>query len=645
MFDRINAAVNTGHSRRLWPVFALLIAVVALPTGVVFWFVNQAMQNEELAMRQRLTDLYRSQLQTAAERIQKGWHDKVDLVSNTVGRNPGPEAFAALVRAGQVDSVLIYRKGAVIYPKPSAFPRIMAEPQTPAWLEARNLEYAKNSPKAAAEVYSRISRQAGSAQEEALALMAQARCLNKDRNRSETIRVLVDVLGKNRYRHAVDAQGRSISLNALLFALQLMKESSDPSFQRNARILADDLNDYRDFSIPSSQRRFLMEQLRLLWPDCPVFPTFAAETLAAGFEKIPADSLKSGQMQPTPIEKIWAYPSADKSWIALFRQRHLIDWINSAGAAHEIIGGIRLSILQPGNADSPYLSEKIGDEFPSWKAGLSLDAEDPFQSAARQKIIVYVWTGIMMTAGIVLLSILLAAHLRRQMRLTNLRNDLIATVSHELKTPLASMRLLIDTLRDGRYRDTQLVQEYLQMISKENSRLSGLIEGFLAFSRMERNKAKFKREMLQSREIVDAALEAVGNRLQGPDCRLVLDLAPKLPPVVGDRDALVTVFVNLLDNALKYTGESKEIRLRGFAANGSVHFEIQDNGIGFPQSAGKRIFERFYQVDQTLSRRTSGCGLGLSIVQFIVTAHKGSITAESEPGKGSTFTVQLPSAG
>jgi signal transduction histidine kinase len=645
MFGRISGVVNTGHSRRLWPVFALLIAVVVLPTAVVFWFVNQAMQNEQLAMRQRLTDLYRSQLQTAVDRFQIVWHDKVELLTDSVEQDSGPEAFAALVKAGQVDSILIYRKGALSYPKPSAFPRVTAEPQTPPWLEARNLEYAKNSPKAAAEVYARISRQVDSDQEAALALMAQARCLNKSKSQSEAIRVLVDALGKKRYRNVVDAQGRSVSLNALLFALQLMKESSDPSFQENAGILADHLNDYRDFSIPSSQRRFLMEQLRLLWPDCPAFPTFAAEELAAGFEKIAADSLKPGQMQPTPIGKIWAFPSADKSWIALFRHDHLIDWINSAVSAQEIIGGTRLSIIQPGNADSPSLSEKIGDEFPSWKAALSLDAGDPFHSAARQRITVYVWTGVLMTAGVILLSILLAVYLRRQMRLTNLKNDLIATVSHELKTPLAAMRLLIDTLQDSRHQDSRLVQEYLQMISKENSRLSSLIEGFLTFSRMERNKAKFEREILQSREVVDAALEAVGNRLHAPGCRLDLDLAPDLPPVMGDRDALVTVFVNLLDNALKYTGETKEIRLRGFAANGSVCFEVQDNGIGFSRSDVRKVFERFYQVDRTLSRRTGGCGLGLSIVQFIVTAHKGSITAESEPGKGSTFTVQLPSAG
>ena len=275
---------------------------------------------------------------------------------------------------------------------------------------------------------------------------------------------------------------------------------------------------------------------------------------------------------------------------------------------------------------------------------MNLEGPDPFQSASSQRITTYIWIGLLMTAGVVLLALLLAGYLKRQIRLTRLKNDLIANVSHELKTPLASMRLLVDTLRDGHTQDSQLVQEYLELISKENARLSSVIEEFLTFSRMERNKTKFDRSTLKTEDIIKAALELVGERLQAPGCQLNLELETDLPDIVGDRDALVAVLVNLLDNALKYSGDEKRIRLRGFSANGRVCLEVQDNGIGFPRSAAKRIFERFYQVDRTLSRRAGGCGLGLSIVKFIVDAHNGSITAKSQPGNGSTFTVQLPAA-
>jgi len=477
-----------------------------------------------------------------------------------------------------------------------------------------------------------------------MALLAQARCLNKAGQPQAAIEMLIRAFEGGRYRDAADSQGRLIPPSGLLFALELMKTASDQRFRKTSALLFEYVNDYREPALPSNQRQFLMQQLKALWPSCPPFPTMTAEEIAAKVGEIDLNTLKTGQLQPTKIQNIWAYPSSDKSLVALFGRDRLLASMNTVIAARDPIPGVRFSVLPPGSTGRVFVMAEIGDVFPSWQLALDLEGADPFKSLTSGKTTVYIWIGILMTAGIVLLSILLAAYFRRQVRLTRLKNDLIATVSHELKTPLASMRLLVDTLRDGHYQDAQLVQEYLQMISKENARLSSLIEGFLTFSRMERNKAKFERDIVQTDEIVHAALEAVGNRLHAPGCRLELDLAPALPPIIGDRDALITVFVNLLDNALKYTGENKEIRLRGFTSNGNVCFELQDNGIGFPRSAAKRIFDRFYQVDQTLSRRTGGCGLGLSIVQFIVTAHNGSIAAQSQPGKGSTFTVQLPAA-
>jgi signal transduction histidine kinase len=633
-----------GHGQRLWPAFALLTAVVVLPTAGVFWFMNQAMQNEQLAMRQRIANLYRSQLQNAADRIQVSWRKRSELLADTVRKNPAPESFALLINAGYADSVLIYKNGRLAYPEISAFPGISGEPQTSRWLEARGLEFNKKDAKAAAEAYGRIVRQSTETRETALALTAEARCLNKAGKQSQAIEVLVRIMGEARYRNARDAQGRSIPLNAQLFALQLMKNLSHPLFPQVLTRMARQLNDYRDPSIASSQRRFLMGQMRSLWPDCPQFPTFAAEDLAAGFTKILPSQLGPGQMQPTGMRDIWAYSSPDRSYIALFSQARLLSFMESVISAQGPVSGIRMSAIPPGVKGSWFQSEKIGNAFPSWELALYLDGNDPFQSAAKRRTALYVWTGILMTLGILLLSILLATYLQRQMRLTRIKNDLIATVSRELKTPLSSIRLLVDTLRDGRWQDSQLVKEYLQMISKENARLSSIIEEFLTFSRMERNKVKLEREVVRADEIIQSALDAVGNRLYAAGCKFELDLSPALPPVIGDRDALVTVFVNLLDNALKYTGENKEIIIRGSARNGNACFEVQDNGIGFPRSAAKKIFDRFYQVDRSLSRSAGGCGLGLSIVRFIVSAHNGSIAARSEPGKGSTFTIQFPAA-
>jgi signal transduction histidine kinase len=207
------------------------------------------------------------------------------------------------------------------------------------------------------------------------------------------------------------------------------------------------------------------------------------------------------------------------------------------------------------------------------------------------------------------------------------------------------MRLLVDSLLDDEHPDARKTREYLELIGKENLRLTRLIENFLTFSRLERNRQKFEFRVTQPGEVVRAALEASGERFQSAACKLDVEVVPDLPPVRADEDALVTVLLNLLDNAYKYTSTEKHIELRAFTREGRVVFAVEDNGIVIPPREQKRIFRRFYQVDRRLARDVGGCGLGLSIVEFIVRAHGGTVEVKSQPGNGSTFCVVLPVCG
>ena len=423
-----------------------------------------------------------------------------------------------------------------------------------------------------------------------------------------------------------------------------MEAPTHPDFEKTALLLSRRLNDYTPPAMPSNQRRFLMQQLKAIWPECPDFPTLAAEDIAAAFLKSAPENLEPGHLLQTENSDIWGYQTPDKSAIVLFRQEKLKAILNKAINDRNPPPGIRLEIREPGNSNAAFVATDLGETLPSWNLALILDEPDPFKSASSRNIAMYLWTGILMTVVIATVAVLIAGYLRRQIRLTRLKNDLIATVSHELKTPLASMRLLVDTLLEGRYQDTQQTLEYLQIISRENARLSNLIEEFLTFSRMERNKTQFDMKPLQADEFVQPAVEALRDRLHASNCQFTLDVASDLPSIRGDRDALTTVLVNLLDNALKYSNEDRKIQLRGFSRNGQLRLEVEDNGIGFSRSTAKKIFDRFYQADRSLSRSAGGCGLGLSIVRFIVTAHGGEITARSRPGSGSTFTVLLPVA-
>jgi signal transduction histidine kinase len=293
-------------------------------------------------------------------------------------------------------------------------------------------------------------------------------------------------------------------------------------------------------------------------------------------------------------------------------------------------------------AGERFLSRDLGGIFAGWKVELYFgDSVFSEAAAAKRQQAVYLWTFILVIGSMVVVSALLTRLMLQQARLNRLKNDFIATVTHELKTPLASMRVLVDTLLDGRVADTNQAQEYLALVSKENERLSRLIDNFLTFSRMERNKQAFDFSRVNPADIANAAVEVFGSKINRPNCNFFLSVDENLPLVSADKDAMVTVLVNLLENAYKYSYDDKHIEMKVFAENGLVCFSVKDNGIGMSRRVVKKIFNKFYQADTSLSRRAGGCGLGLSIVKFIVDAHKGKINVESEPGKGSIFTVKI----
>jgi signal transduction histidine kinase len=285
----------------------------------------------------------------------------------------------------------------------------------------------------------------------------------------------------------------------------------------------------------------------------------------------------------------------------------------------------------------------LGPGFPGWRLHGYLDGDHALDDAAQQQIALYAWIGILAICLLVAAGATSIQLLSREIRFHRLKNDFVATVTHELKTPLASSRVLVDTLLENGAHDAQQRTEYLEMIARENARLTGLIERFLTFSRMERGKHSVALEACDPADLVTRAVEAVQMHcLDGT--AIAVDLEPDLPPLEADPDAVVTVLVNLLDNAVKYSGEPKHIGIRAWQQDETIRFAVHDNGVGIPRRARKRIFAKFYQVDRSLSRSVGGCGLGLSIVDYLVRQHKGHITVDSKPGTGSTFTVTFPLA-
>ena len=234
--------------------------------------------------------------------------------------------------------------------------------------------------------------------------------------------------------------------------------------------------------------------------------------------------------------------------------------------------------------------------------------------------------------------------LYREAYLTRLQTDFVNKVSHDLRTPLTSIRMFVETLQLGRLEDPARREEALAIISSETERLSALITRLLDWARMESGKRSFDLRRQPVGPIVDDALRAVEPQRLQTGAKVIRTLAPGLPQIYVDRDALSGVLVDLLQNAFKYTGPEKRISVLARAAGPSVEIVVEDNGPGIPGSDQKRIFDKFYRGKDPLDRTIEGSGLGLSMVKHILKAHGGKVSVRSELGKGAAFTVLLPAS-
>ncbi len=656
--------------RGLWLILLPLIAVVAVPTVCVLWFAGRAMRNEQLAVQQRLTDAYRLQLLGAQRQLDEYWQARLDDLKAAETMPSAGEAFSQLVRKGRFASVIVFdAQGHVSYPSPAPW----RPPPTSAnetWDTAAAAEHEEGSLRRAIELYAEITDKSPDPQERARALIAQARCLAKAGDKTAAVRILTETVSDAQYRDATDERGRLIVPNAQLMALRLLDERSTPKYRRILGDLVNRLNDYGEPAMPAAQRLHLMGEVQSiatglagmatsrvantvegsagdssLNPDA-LFPTLEAERLAATY--LDADQppfAGKGSLETTALPGVLRWVPRGQRIVALFSGQRLANALNALAVADISSHDITVKLVPPGTGTSgAFLTIPATQAMPDWTLALYLPGTKPLETAARRQAAAYIWTGALALMVVILLTFVVIRQVRKHVKLAELQNNLVATVSHELKTPLSSIRLLLEVLAENECQDRGQAREYVGLIAGQTARLDRLVEHFLAYSRMEQRRHTFVMAAVEPAKVVQAAVESVQERCAVAGGHLAVEIAPDLPAIRGDGEALVTVLVNLLDNACKYCENQPQVLLRTYAADGQVCFAVQDNGIGLSRRSIKRIFDRFYQVDQRLSRKTGGCGLGLSIVRFIVDAHGGAVQVASEPGKGSTFTVRLPVA-
>lgn len=635
-----------------------MAVVVLLPAATVLWLTGVAVRNERSAMREQLRETYVIQLQRAAATVDGHWGRIRNRVVELVSHHESGELFRECVRAEIADSVLVIGAGGEpVYPafNPILLPWSMNQA---AWQAAEELEFVDGDNQTAFEAYSVIAGVEPDSNAGWLARLACARCLCRLGKIDEAITVLqteAEVPGASSpgtppenppsKASPADTRVRDTWLDAQLRLVELMKGRQryvDQMLDVQER-LQSALMDYSQ-PIESGQRLFAMDRYRTLFPEAPVFPTHEALRTVDQFW---SDTQHRWQ-KTGPLMSL----SSDSHCVVFESVGLVLVYRDTLQSQSE-------DLLQPWNTKGSTIrmvSSSDHDSLASASASLPLRTItgrrlvlDPAISISPSgtsglSSTLYVTAGLVTIVCATLIAMAIVFFVRQRLASAQLKSDLASVVSHELRTPLASVRVLVDTLQEDTHLPVSKQKEYLGLIGKENERLCRMVDSFLSYSRLQREKRPFEMKEQSVSEIIDQAVATMGDRLQLPNCAFSCEIKDEACAVFGEKDALTTVLVNLMDNAVKFGGENPEVAVRVENAGDFVRFEVTDRGIGMSSSEQRRVFDHHFQADTSLSRKHGGFGIGLSLVDKIVKAHKGDLGVESVSGRGSRFWFRIPNA-
>ena len=672
-------AQKAGHRKQV--VFFLLAVILPSLVLIVLTF-RMIGQEKELAQKRAADERHR--LAQDIGRILLSRLEKTKL--QEAGEATGRAAFSKSDAYSSPEVVLFARieQNKLVLPwetdeQPSEAERILTHPNFLKVIsQAEKAEFADRNPKEAARLFAQALEASRERIQKEYARLLLAGTLTRMGRKKEATGQLRMVL-----RQTSDVCDE-FGIPLFLFAAGMLANNDDDHEKILERI-EQEFKTKRPLSPSESYRiRDLVEEINANVQDATIQERIAACAriiqeqikFLEQADNLQRDLVSTGLLNPQTNQKNEALsdkplPSQEKEadsglsdktqWVAYGDKPWLISVYPSPPAVEEFLIAMDLEKLSQYLKSDSALADTIPQDF-RLITGSSSEGESPGENFRGLRIafleappqpflkhpgyqpLFYLLILLIVLSMTVFGAYLLWRDTRREVKVAEMRSQFVSSVSHELKTPLTAIRMFAETLRLGRAKNRQMEEEYLDTIVNESERLTRLLNNVLDFSKIEKGKKIYRMEHASLPAVIRAAVASMEYPFAQQGFRLHLDIEEDLPPLAIDRDAIEQAVLNLLHNALKYSGDARDIDLCLKRSGTSILIQVTDRGIGIEPQEQRRIFEKFYRSPIKENERLPGTGLGLALADHIVKAHGGHIAVESAPGRGSTFTLVLPLA-
>jgi Histidine kinase-, DNA gyrase B-, and HSP90-like ATPase/His Kinase A (phospho-acceptor) domain/Tetratricopeptide repeat len=615
-----------GHKRQI----LLFTTAILLPAGTLIGVAARSIHQERELAGKRVAD----ERLLATDQVRRELADRLEAIRlqeiNRLIRSPGarwmePPGNQAVVFIAKAEAdTLVLPWDVGLQTQRPASPEFAQVRQ-----EGERQEFATKDYAAATVLYRRALASAGDQVERADARLLLARTLAKAGNAEEASRHLFALLKES--GDARDEHGVRFRLYAAERLLEAKREQAPV-----LSFLLDQAGRERSLTPPEAA------MIRSL---LAAIPGPQADSARASLSRRVADVeqasalAKDFQLVRAQIE---SSPSSGTVWIPYGGEPWLVAIVPAAPPLPALLMAVSSAKAAPRGVKlggRGFQGSTLGDSFPGLQAQWPANR---FSPATGGPMALYIGVVGLVLGLTVLGGYVVVRDVHRDIQFTEVRSQFVASVSHELKTPLTSIRMFAETLSLGRCRDERIQYEYLETIVNESERLARLVDNVLDFSKIEQGKKIYRLRPTNLAAVADSAVRAMQYPLSQQGFSLRLSIAENLPPLRADPDALEQAILNLLTNAMKYSGDAREIDLRLVSRNGDAVIEVTDRGQGIAPEEQKHVFEKFYRSRSYENSPIAGTGLGLTLVAHIAKAHGGHVELQSAPGAGSTFSILLP---